>query len=341
MSSGGGSSTTTQKLDPTVAPFVKYALEQGKSQFEQRSKGLPQYQGQTIAGFTPDTEGYFGGIRDLTAGTGLVGQAGEQATAAAEGVAGRPEFAATQFDPNRLTSNQIREYMNPYQQQAIDAAMAGIQRRQGEEAAQLRARQAASRALGGSRAAVESALQDREYRQLAADTEAKMLAEGFDKATAIAIGQQEAERKAALDTEQSRQFAEQAMLDRGKFGLTSADLLAQLGKTERDMEVQRLEGLKGIGSMQQAYEQAKMDEAYKRFIEQRDLAKSELADYAAIAYGAPAGQQTSTKQPSSLGSTIAGLGMYALGSPWLGTALGFADGGIIEIERMMKERYGK
>lgn len=343
MSSGGGSSTTTQKLDPTVAPFVKYALEQGKSQYEQRSKGLPQYQGQTIAGFTPDTQGYFGGVRDLTAGTNLVGQAGQAATTAGQSVAGRPEYQGAQFDANRLTSNQIREYMNPYQQQAIDAAMAGIQRRQGEEAAQLRARQAGARALGGSRAAIESALQDREYRQLAADTEAKMLSEGFDKATALAIGQQEAERKAAQDTEQSRQFAEQAALDRGKFGLLTADQLARLGEQERAMEVQRLEGLKGIGAMQQAYEQAQLDEAYKRFIENRDLAKSELADYAAIAYGAPAGQQTSTKQPSSLGSTIAGLGMYALGSPWFGSMLGFpaADGGLMDVERMMKERGRK
>lgn len=343
MSTGGGSSTTTQKLDPTVAPFVKYALEQGKSQFEQRSKGLPQYQGSTIAGFTPDTQGYFGGVRDLTAGNQMVGMAGQAAQGAAGTVAGRPEFEGAQFNANRLSGNEIREYMNPYQQQAIDAAMAGIQRRQGEEAAQLRARQAASRALGGSRAAVESALQDRDYRQLAADTEAKMLSEGFDKATALATGQQEAARKAAQDTEASRQFAEEAALKRGEFGLTASEQLAQLGKIERDMEVQRLEGLKGIGAMQQAYEQAQLDEAYKRFIEGRDLAKSELADYAAIAYGAPAGQQTTTKQPSSLGSTIAGLGMYALGSPWFGSMMGFpaADGGLMDVERMMKERGRK
>ena len=338
---GGGSSTTTQQLDPMLKPYVKFALEQGKQQFQQRSQGVPQYEGETIAGFTPDTEQYFGGIRDLTAGTDKVGEAGQMAQGAAAGVAGRPEFAATQFDPNRLTADQIREYMNPYQQQAIDASMAGIQRRQGEEAAALRSRQAGARALGGSRAAIESELQNREYRQLAADTESKMLAEGFDRASAIAIGQQEAERKAAVDSEQSRQFAEEAAMGRGRFGLTASEQLARLGETERDMEVQRLEGLKGIGSMQQLLEQAQLDEDFKRFIEQRDLSKQELADYAAIAYGAPAGSQTTQKQPSSLMSTLGGLGMYALGSPWLGTALGFKDGGVLDIERMMRERDRK
>lgn len=338
---GGGSTTTTQQLDPMLKPYVKFALEQGKKQFEQRSQGIPQYDRDRVAGFTPDTQSYFGGVRDLTAGVGQLGQAGEMTTGAAAGVAGRPEFEATQFNANRLSSNDIREYMNPYQQQAIDAAMAGIQRRQGEEAAALRTKQARAGALGGSRGAVESALQDREYRQLAADTEAKMLSEGFDRATALAVGQQEAARKAQLDTEQSRQFAEEAALDRSRFGLTAAEQLARLGEAERNMELQRLEGLKGIGSMQQAYEQALLDEDYRKFIENRDLAKQELADYAAIAYGAPAGSQTRQQQPSSFMSTLGGLGMYALGSPWFGSMLGFKDGGIMDIERLMKERDDK
>lgn len=341
MASGGGSSTTTQKLDPMLKPYVKFALEQGKQQFQERAGGVPQYEGETVAGFTPDTQGYFGGVRGLNAGLGSLGQAGQIAGSAAEGMAGRPEFQGTQFDPNRLTSAQIREYMNPYQQQAIDAATAGIMRRQGEEAAALRSRQAQAGALGGSRGAVESALQDREYRQLAADTEARMLSEGFDRATALAVGQQEAARKAQLDTEQSRQFAEEAALDRGRFGLSAAEQLARLGESERGMELQRLEGLKGIGSMQQAYEQALLDEEFRKFIEQRDIGKQELADFAAIAYGAPAGSQTTQSQPSSFGSTLTGLGMYALGSPWFGSMLGFKDGGIMDIESLMKKRGGK
>lgn len=335
---GGGSSTTTQQLDPMLKPYVQFALQQGKQQYLQRKEGVPQYEGETVAGFTPDTQRYFGGIRDLTAGVGRLGEAGEMAGAAAGSVSGRPGFEGQQFDPNRLTGEQIREYLNPYQQQAIDAALGGIQRRQGEEAAALRTRQAAAGALGGSRGAIESELQNREYRQLAADTEAKMLAEGFDRATALAVGQQEAARKAALDTEQSRQFAEQAALERSQFGLTAAEQIAQLGEQERAMELQRLEGLRGIGAQQQAYEQALLDEELRKFIEQRDIAKKELADYAAIAYGAPAGSQTTQKQPSSFGSTIAGLGMYALGSPWFGSMLGFKDGGVMDLDRIMRER---
>jgi hypothetical protein len=88
--------------------------------------------------------------------------------------------------------------------------------------------------------------------------------------------------------------------------------------------------------MQQLLEQAQMDEDFKRFIEQRDLSKQELADYAAIAYGAPAGSQTTQKQPSSLMSTLGGLAMYGLGGYF-----GMSDGGVVEIERMMRERNRK
>jgi hypothetical protein len=331
MSTGGGKSTTTTQLDPTVKPFVKYALEQGQQQYQQRKGGVPQYSGQTVAGFGPDVQSYFGGVRDLDAGVQGMQQAGQAVGQTLGGLQGMQGYEAAQFDPNRLNAQQIQEYMNPFQQQAIDAAVGGIQRRQGEEAAALRTRQAGAGALGNSRAAIESALQDREYRQLAADTEAKMLAEGFDRATALAVGQQQAERQAAIDTEQSRQFAQQSDLDRAAAELNAAQQMGLISQAERDMEIQRLEGLRGIGSQQQMYEQALLDEEYKRFIEERDRPKQELADYAAIAYGAPTGSQTSQSQPSSLGSTIAGLGMYALGSPWVGTALGVKDGGIMDI----------
>jgi hypothetical protein len=213
-----------------------------------------------------------------------------------------------------VSAANIQEYMNPYQQQAIDAAMGGISRRQGEEAANLRTRQAGASALGGSRAAIESALQDREYRQLAADTEAKMLSEGYDKATAMATGQQAAAQQADRDTEQSRQFAENAAGEKAQYGLLASEQIANLGKTARDMETQRLDALRGIGSQQQALTQTELDTLYKQFIEGRDWDKNELADYAAIAYGAPRGSVTKESQSSSPLSSVLGSALYGVGS---------------------------
>lgn len=314
MSGGGGSTTTTQKLDPTVAPFVKYALGEGKSVYE-KSKGQYQpYTGDLVAGFTPDTQNYFGGVRNLTAGTGEIDEATGMARDAYSKYAGAPDFQGTQFDPRRLTSANIQEYINPFQREAIDAATGGIGRRQAEEAAALRTRQASKGALGGSRGAIESELQNREYRQLAADTEAKMLAEGYDKAVATAIGQQTAARQADADTEQSRQFAEKALADKAQYGLLSSEQLANLGKTAREMEAQRLDALKSIGAQQQALTQTELDTLYKQYVEGRDWDKNQLADYAAIAYGAPRGAVTSQSQSSSPLSSVIGSALYGIGS---------------------------
>lgn len=311
---GGGSTTTTQKLDPTVQPFIKYGLEEGKGTYQARKDNYQPYTGDLVAGFTPDTQEYFTGVRGLTAGTGEVNEATGMLRDAYGNYANAPNYQGAQFDPRRVSAADIEEYMNPFQRQAIDAATGGISRRQAEEAANLRTRQASKGALGGSRGAIEAELQNREYRQLAADTEAKMLAEGYDKATAMATGQQAAAQQADRDTEQSRQFAESAAGKKAEYGLLSSEQLANLGKMGRDMETQRLDALRSIGSQQQALTQTELDTLYKQYIEGRDWDKNELADYVAIAYGAPRGSVTTQSQSSSPLSSVLGSALYGIGS---------------------------
>lgn len=311
--SGGGSTTSTQ-LDPMLKPYVKFALEQGKQQFNERAGGYQPYQGRTVAGFTPDTQDYFGGVRNLTAGTQGNAEAQSMASNAANATMARPEYGAGQFGVGNLTADQINAYQNPYTESVINTQLSGMQKRAGENAAALRTRQASAGALGGSRGAVESVLADRESQALMAETEAKLRAQGYDAATSTALAQQERQLQAQRDAESSRQFAESAGLERGQFGLTAAGRIADLAAQERDMETQRLEALRGIGTQQQLLSQAEMDDLYKRYIEERDWDKNELADYASIAYGAPAGSTAKTTQSMSPWSTLGGLAMYGIGS---------------------------
>lgn len=310
----GGSSTTKTQLDPMLKPYVKFALEQGKQQYQQRAGGYQPYEGDTVAGFTPDTQDFFKGVRGLTAGVPGTQQAQGMATGAAQQTMGRPEYMGGKFGVGNLTPDQINAYMNPYTESVINTQLGGMQRRAGEQAAALRARQAAAGALGGSRGAVESILADRESQALMAETEAKLRASGYDAATATALAQQERQLQAQRDEEASRQFAEQAAMARGEYGLTAAGRIAQLAQQERDMETQRLEALRGIGTQQQLLSQAELDDLYKRYIEERDWDKNELADFASIAYGAPAGSTSTTSQSYNPWSTIGGLAMYGIGS---------------------------
>jgi hypothetical protein len=313
-SKSGGSSTTKTQLDPMLKPYVQFALQQGKEQYLDRAGNYQPYSGKTVAGFTPDTQDFFSGVRNLTAGTQGTAQAQGMATSAAQQAMSRPEYGAGKFGVGNLTADQIRAYQNPYTEDVINTQLAGMQRRAGEQAAALRTRQASAGALGGSRGAVESILADRESQALMADTEAKLRAQGYDAATSTALAQQERALQAQRDEEASRQFAEQAGLARGEYGLTAAGRIAQLAQQERDMETQRLEALRGIGTQQQLLSQAELDDLYKRYIEERDWDKNQLADYAAIAYGAPAGSTSTSSQSMSPWSTLGGLAMYGIGS---------------------------
>jgi hypothetical protein len=342
MGGKGGSTTTKQQLDPMLKPYVEYALQQGKQQYQDRTSGYKPYSGQTVAGFTPDTQAYFSGVRGLTANNADMGAASRAANEAGTGYLG----TTAQYDPSKFSGNvvsgeDINRYMNPFTEDVIKRQMASMGQQRDEAAAALRARQAGSRALGGSRAAVESVLANQKYNETMANTEAELRMQGYDKATATALAQQQALNQAARDEEQSKQFGatfeERAAADRAQFGLQKANELAQLSEAERAQEIDRLNMLKGIGTQQQLLNQAQLEDQYKRYLEQRDWAKNQLADYAAIAYGAPHGSTQTTSQSSSPWSTLGGLAMYGLGGGF-GGMFPYADGGVIDLEKKMKER---
>jgi hypothetical protein len=341
-SSGGGSSTTTQQLDPTIKPYVQYALEQGKSQY-QNSLGYKPYSGQTVAGFTPDTQKYFAGVRALSPNNADMIAASKQANAAGVGYLGSDaNFDPTKFSGNQVAGADISKYMNPYLDDVVSKQMASMGQQRDEAAAALRTRQAGAGALGGSRAAVETVLANQKYNQTMADTEAELRMQGYDRATATALAQQAALNQAERDTEQSKQFGagfeEAGAQNRAEYGLRKAAELGQLSEAERAQAMDQLNALKGIGTQQQLLQQAQLEDAYKRYIEQRDWQKNQLADYAAIAYGAPHGSTQTSRESSSFNpfSALGGLAMYGLGGGFSG--LFRADGGVISLEQMMKDQ---
>lgn len=275
--------------------------------------GYQKYTGDLVAGFTPDTQDYFSGVRGSTAGQEAIGQAQTAMQGAGAGYTGSPAYAAGSFSPGQITQEAIQSGMNPFQEEVINRQMGRMGLQAAEEAAALRARQAARNALGGSRGAVESALQSRSAGQTMAETEAALRLAGYNQARTAAELQQQRQMEAAQNEEASRQFAENAAAARAGFGLDQGSALQGLSTAQQQQEFNRLEGLKNIGAQQQALEQALLDTEYKQYLEGRDWNKNELADFAAIAYGAPAGStQTSTSEAASSG--ILGPIMYGVGS---------------------------
>jgi hypothetical protein len=114
----------------------------------------------------------------------------EEARQTAAGLGPR-QFAAFP----EYSTNMVQKYMNPYQQEVIDASMADLNRqRQMQQMADLNTATRA-KAFGGSRQGVAQALTNEAYDRTQASTLANLRSQGFGNAQAVALAQEEARRQ--------------------------------------------------------------------------------------------------------------------------------------------------
>ena len=114
----------------------------------------------------------------------------EEARATAAGL-GQRQFAAFP----EYSTNMVQTYMNPYQQEVIDASMGDIERQRQQQQLRDRAAAVQAKAFGGSRQGVAEALTNEAYQRTAANTAAQLRAQGFSQAQTIALQQEEARRQ--------------------------------------------------------------------------------------------------------------------------------------------------
>jgi len=238
----------TTEIAKEVAPFIKDILGKGQALYKQRmDEGYVPYEGQTLAEMSPD---------QLAAEEGLRGLVGSQAANIAE-VRG-----LTRGQTDAPTIENLQSFMNPYQQAVTDIA-----KRQATEQFEqttlptLRKRAVDAGSFGGSRAAMlESQAQDNQARLLS-DLQAKGDLASFQNAQKAFADQKERERLAAE-------------------GLTS------LSGIEDTATRRELAGLQAVGVTQQKREQQLLDEAYKKFLDERKFPEQQLGQYQAFTAGA-------------------------------------------------------
>jgi hypothetical protein len=100
--------------------------------------------------------------------------------------------AATGYDPKlskaeQVTGAEIQSFLQPYKSSVVDTSVAKMRREYGETQAANAAKAAKNGTFGGSRQGVQSALLDRSFGDQVAETTAKLMADGYDKATATAL----------------------------------------------------------------------------------------------------------------------------------------------------------
>ena len=274
---------TTPKLPPEIAPKVEEIADEAKRLYEQRvAEGYVPYEGATIAPFTE---------QELAAQAGIEGLVGTSAPLQQEAL------AITRQQGERFTPEVAQEFMNPYQQAVID-----IEKREAQKDFESRImpefeKQAAS-AGGlsglGSRAGVQAALLGETQLQRLGDIQARGLQQAYDRGRQEFGAQKARERLQATDIGR----AGPAMFASG---------LAEQG------------ALAGIGEERRGLAQEALDEAYFRFLEEREEPARALAQYSDTIYGNPLASlsQTSAQTTTpgipgqSTGSQLLGLGLQA------------------------------
>ena len=213
-------------------------------------------------------------------------------------MAANTALGATQMDDPNITS----QFMNPYQQQVTQQALAEMDRQAAIAQNQAAAQAVGAGAFGGGREGVVQAelarnLQDIKSRRI------------FEDASRNYLQAQQA-GLAAQQAQQQRQLQAAGILG----GVGAQQLgLGQFAQAGLQGDIQQL---LGIGGMQQAQDQAQRDVARQNILEAQREPFGRIQFASDILRGVPSGQQVFTTQPSpsplsqllGAGVSLAGIG---------------------------------
>ena len=241
-----------------------------------------------------------------TAG-GMLGTAGTQLTAAGTTLGGIPTGAAT--------SQQIQDFMSPYQSQVIDATLGEFDRNRAIQEQSIRDQQAALGALGSGRAGVQLAEFGTGAARERALLQAGLLQQGFGQAQAAR--QQDISNQFNIGQAQAAQATQRGQLAQAQQGLGSFQ--SALGGQTQVLQGGDISRLGQLGALNQAQAQAGLDatrEANRMATFQPQEQLDRYAGQVTGLMGGVAGQGTQTTNipnPTPLqtalgvGTTLAGI----------------------------------
>jgi hypothetical protein len=158
-----------------------------------------------------------------------------------------------------LTGVELSGYMNPYQNDVINASINQAMRAKGISDANDASKATAAGAFGGSRSAVLQNLDDNSWQQNLQQTLAGLNSSNFTQAQAAA----QADLQRQLQASQANQSAG---LQAANLGLNAANSLAGMGGQQLSQALQRAGALSTAGDAQQQNQQKQLDAAYQQWV---------------------------------------------------------------------------
>jgi hypothetical protein len=258
------------------APEIE-ALKLGlmKSAQALQAPELPAYQ---VAGMAPGQE------QAIQRGMAGIGAYQPYMTQALEGMTGAQQTAGGAMD--RFQPGQATEFMNPYQQQVMDQALANINRQGDISRQNLQAQAVRSGAFGGSREGIQRAELERGLSETRNTTIANMLNQGYQQAM------QQAQQ--AFEAQQGRQMQGAQLSGQLAQGIGS------LGAQNQALGQQDVTFQYGLGQQEQGQQQRELDALRATQLQDAYQPYQQLGFISDIYKGAPSTQMavTTASQPA-------------------------------------------
>jgi len=342
--------TTTEQIireAPEIEAY-KIGLLQSAKGLSDQAVTLPGY---NVAGFNPDQlqafdparagigayqPSLYGGQQALQQGTSTLGEAAD----VLRGADTRNQFQAAQAGQNAaltgtlqqanpIGQQQIQQYMNPYNNLALNQQLMEMNRQAQIQQQSLQGQAVKAGAFGGSREGVQRAELGRNLAQTQNQAIAQSAQTGYAQALAAAQQQQQAQLAAygqagnlsqGIGTLAGQQFGIGQQMAQGlsQIGTSMGNMGVQqaaLGQTAQQLGQQDVNFLYNIGQQQQALTQQQLDAQRNTSLQQAYEPYQRLAFLSDIYKGAPSSQQSiaasTAPVPSAfqqaVGTGIAGL----------------------------------
>lgn len=308
--------TNISRTEPSavMAPYLKEILSRAQGLGKDAGFVLPEYGvadrsalQQQASGLAASGLGAYAPMLQAganTLGSGISSMYGnvQQGFNRLQGTGGR-------FDPSTVS-----EFMNPYEDAAVQQAMKDIRQQGNEQMAGINAQAAGSGAFGGSRQAIRQGQLDQSILSEQGRTAAGMRQSGYQNAAQRA---QSAYEQSMGRQQNSAQMSIQGGLDLGR-GLGSLGMQqAQLGEAAQGLAFKDINMLNQVGAQEQAQQQAMLDANRQNQYQNVMAPYQQLGFYSDIYQGMPTSQQTFTQQQQPNPSTISqigglGMGLYGL-----------------------------
>ncbi len=300
---GGGQNTVVQNSQPPQ--WLQNNLQSLYTQ-AQNVTGAPlqQYNGPTIAPFTPDQSTAIGAVNAAQ------GQAKPYYNQAQQLITN----ASQPITPTPVNAQTIAQYQSPYQQQVINATQAQLNQNDAVQQQQLlgQAVQSGASPFGGDRAGIAASALAGQQALANNQTIAGLENQGYTQA----LGEANTQQQTGLGAQEASQYLGQ----QGAFGLTN------LGSASQNAALSGASAQLQTGGLEQQLGQEYLNQPYEQYVQQQAYpyqTLSALEQAAGLTAGAAGGTSSTTSPAPSTLSQIGGLGVAGLA-----LAGGLKQGGI-------------